>query len=87
MNYYVIALVLIFVVLFFIHGVGGGSSSSGGSASVPIVYGTTWCPHCKKLRETIGPHEFVDCDSQTCPDFVESYPTTKYPDGTIKVGA
>ncbi len=86
MNYYVIALVLIFVVLFFIHR-GRGAGVSGGSSSVPIVYGTTWCPHCKKLRETIGPHEFVDCDSQGCPDFVESYPTTKYPDGTIKIGA
>lgn len=78
-NYYVIFLVVLFVVLFLLH--------RGKSSTAPVVYGSMRCPHCRKLRETIGNHEFVDCDSQKCPDFVEAYPTTVYPNGEIKVGA
>ena len=53
----------------------------------PTVYGSMNCGYTVKLRETIGPHDFVDCSKQQCPDFVEAYPTTKYPDGSVKVGA
>lgn len=53
----------------------------------PTVYGSMGCGYTVKLRNSIGPHNFVDCSTQTCPDFVSAYPTTKYPDGTIKVGA
>lgn len=55
--------------------------------SLPTVYGSMGCPHTVKLRDSIGSHNFVDCTSQKCPEFVEAYPTTQYPDGSIKVGA
>jgi hypothetical protein len=31
-------------------------------------------------------HEFVDCTSTKCPEFVTAYPTTKMADGRIEVG-
>ena len=78
--HYVIFLVLVFVLLFFLH-----RNKGGGDA--PVVYGSMKCPHCVRLRETIGNHKFVDCESGKCPEFVEAFPTTVYPDGTVKVGA
>lgn len=82
LNYYVLFLIFVFIGLFFLHR-GGGQSKT----NVPVVYGSMQCPHCVRLRGTIGPHEFVECSEQKCPDFVEAFPTTVYPDGTIKVGA
>lgn len=52
----------------------------------PVVYGSMECGYTVKLRNTIGDHDFVDCTKQECPQFVTGYPTTVYPDGTIKVG-
>ncbi len=57
------------------------------SGPKPTVYGSMSCGYTVKLREKIGAHDFVDCSKEKCPDFVEAYPTTKYPDGSIKVGA
>lgn len=75
----VAVLVLLVVFIFFMY-----PSPSGPK---PVVYGSMGCPYTVKLRDSIGPHEFVDCANQKCPDFVEAYPTTKYPDGSVKVGA
>ena len=72
----VIALVIIYFMPF---------GSTGGKN--PVVYGSMNCGYTVKLRESIGQHEFVDCTKEKCPDFVEGYPTTVYPDGVVKVGA
>ncbi len=57
------------------------------SKSSVIVYGSMAGPHTVSHRKNVGEHEFVDCTTQECPDFVNAYPTTKYPDGSIVVGA
>lgn len=72
-------LVFALILLMLIH----RTSSSG----TPTVYGSMGCPHTVRQRENIGPHTFVDCTTEKCPDFVEAYPTTKYPDGNVVVGA
>ncbi len=51
-----------------------------------VIYGSIGCPYTVKQMEKYPDHEFVDCTSQTCPDFVTAYPTTKFPDGKIEVG-
>lgn len=51
-----------------------------------IIYGSLGCPYTVKQMEKYPNHEFVDCTSQKCPDFVTAYPTTKMPDGRIEVG-
>ncbi len=51
-----------------------------------IIYGSLGCPYTVKQMEKFPNHEFVDCTSQKCPDFVTAYPTTKMPDGRIEVG-
>lgn len=53
----------------------------------PTVYGSMQCPHTVTMRNNVGSHTFVDCTKQTCPEFVTAYPTTVYPDGTVKVGS
>lgn len=70
-------LVLILMVLFITHR----------TSAKPIVYGSMGCPHTVRHREKIGQHTFVDCTTGKCPEFVEAYPTTKYPDGNVVVGA
>lgn len=50
------------------------------------IYGSLGCPYTVKQMEKFPDHEFVDCTSQKCPEFVTAYPTTKMPDGRIEVG-
>ena len=50
------------------------------------IYGSLGCPYTVKQMEKYPDHEFVDCTSEKCPDFVTAYPTTKYADGKIEVG-
>lgn len=50
------------------------------------IYGSIGCPYTVKQMEKYPDHEFVDCTSTKCPDFVTDYPTTKYTDGKIEVG-
>lgn len=50
------------------------------------IYGSLGCPYTVKQMEKYKNHEFVDCTSQKCPEFVTAYPTTKMPDGRIEVG-
>lgn len=50
------------------------------------IYGSLGCPYTVKQMDKYPDHEFVDCTSEKCPDFVTAYPTTKYPDGKIEVG-
>ena len=51
-----------------------------------IIYGSLGCPYTVKQMGKFPNHEFVDCTSQKCPEFVTAYPTTKMPDGRIEVG-
>lgn len=69
-------LVLVFVAFIILH-----------QKKRPVIYGSMGCPHTVSHRKNVGEHTFVDCTSQQCPDFVEGYPTTQYPDGSIIVGA
>jgi hypothetical protein len=84
MNKLWFVLVVVFVALFLIHrGKGGGSDGKK-----PVIYGSMGCPHTVTLVERMGQGaDFVDCSNGGCPDFVEAYPTTQFPDGKIKVGA
>ena len=51
-----------------------------------IIYGVMSCPYTVKQVEKYPDYEFVDCSSGNCPDFVTAFPTTKFPDGDVKVG-
>jgi hypothetical protein len=51
-----------------------------------IIYGSMGCPHTVKHVNKYPDAQFVDCTSQKCPDFVNAYPTTQWPDGKITVG-
>lgn len=52
---------------------------TGLTAGGITVYGSPGCPWCKKQQEYLTKKgitfEFVDCSSQTCPEFVKAYPT------------
>jgi hypothetical protein len=43
------------------------------------VYGQEWCSWTKKQKEYLQgkniPFTYVDCEKETCPEFVKSYPT------------
>ncbi len=83
MNNLWFVLVGVVMALAFIH-----RGKGGGGGEKPIIYGSMGCPHTVKLVERMGQDaDFVDCSNGGCPDFVEAYPTTKFPDGKIKVGA
>jgi len=61
-------------------------------------YGAYWCPHCKDQKAEFGDSvdllPYIECDpngknseADTCKkEGVKSYPTWKFPDGTIKTG-
>lgn len=89
MEKYTIILVAVLIGLYVLHNVilKQKKKPEEVATAVPVVYGSMRCPHTVKLRETIGEHEFYDCDSNKCPDFVEAFPTTMYPDGSVRVGA
>ena len=74
-------LALVLIAIFLVH------QKKGGSPGSTVVYGSMGCPHTVSHRKTVGQHTFVDCTSQQCPEFVEAYPTTQYPDGSVIVGA
>jgi hypothetical protein len=54
-----------------------------------IVYGSKTCPWCVKQEQYLTdkgiPYEFVDCRGQSCPDFVQGFPTLMV-DNVIKSG-
>ena len=77
-------LVLVLIAIFVVHQKKKGTPGSPGT---PVVYGSMGCPHTVSHRKAVGQHTFVDCTSQPCPEFVEAYPTTKYADGSVIVGA
>ena len=43
------------------------------------LYGTEWCSWTQKQRQYLDgkglQYSFVNCDKQSCPDFVNGYPT------------
>jgi glutaredoxin len=45
------------------------------------VYGSNTCGWTRKQLEYLDgkglPYNYVDCDTQDCPDFVEAFPTIK----------
>jgi glutaredoxin len=55
---------------------GGQSATDMGSI---IVYGSKTCPWCVKQESYLTAkgisYTFVDCKTETCPDFVQGYPT------------
>lgn len=55
-----------------------------------LVYGTQDCSWTKKqlsyLEKKNIPHEFVDCSTGQCPDFVQAFPTLVKEDGRVLVG-
>lgn len=77
---FIAVVIIVLLILYFMR-----SSSSQGKK--PVVYGSMNCGYTVKLRDSIGQHDFVDCTKEKCPEFVEGYPTTVYPDGVVKVGA
>lgn len=85
MNNLWLVLVGIFFALLFIH---RGKTVTGDDTKKPTIYGSMGCPHTVTLVDRMGQGaNFVDCSNGGCPDFVEAYPTTQFPDGKIKVGA
>ena len=58
-------------------------------AGALTVYGSETCGWTKKqlayLEKKGIPFTFVDCDRQSCPEFVSGFPTLKM-DGQIKTG-
>lgn len=54
-----------------------------------IVYGSKTCPWCikqeKYLIDNGLPYTFVDCKSDSCPDYVQGFPTLLV-DNIVKVG-
>ena len=63
-----LALILLFIYM---------RSSSGYNQTV--IFGSPSCGWCKKQLSYMDakglPYHFVDCNTQFCPDFVNSYPT------------
>ncbi len=67
------------------------------SQDVPIVYGTTWCPDCRRAKQFLGemriPYRWVDVDKNPqAIDYVlkmnegrRIIPTILFPDGTVLV--
>lgn len=60
----------------------GGSGANGRSVVDKgniIIYGSHSCPWCNKQEQYMKdkgiPYTFTDCDSESCPDFVNGYPT------------
>lgn len=63
-----------------------------------VFYGAFWCPHCADQKALFGDSvdllPYVECDAngknpqvQVCKnEGVESYPTWKFSDGTVKTG-
>jgi glutaredoxin len=43
------------------------------------VYGTDWCGYTRKQRAYLDakgiPYTYVNCEKQTCPNFVSAFPT------------
>lgn len=63
------------------------------------MYGAWWCPHCKKQKDDFGKSfkyiNYVECavgqpgsgQVKECDDAgIKSYPTWKFPDGTVFEG-
>lgn len=62
-----------------------------------IFYGAFWCPHCQEQKALFGNSAkllpYTECSTpskaqtQVCTDAgVTSYPTWKFPDGTLETG-
>ena len=66
--------------------------SGGGGDRKFTVYGTTWCGYTTKQRKHLdskygkNSHTFVDCDSDTCPKDIKSFPVTISTSGDKVVG-
>lgn len=70
----------------------GGSGGTGLSVvdkGNVIVYGSKTCPWCVKQEDYMNskgiPFTFVNCPTETCPDYVKSFPTILI-NNEVKVG-
>lgn len=70
-------------------GAGGGNNISVVDKGNIIVYGSKTCPWCikqeKYLIDNGIPYTFVNCPNETCPEFVQGFPTLMI-NNQIKVG-
>lgn len=83
----VVGLIAIWWFFFRKPSVSGGAKKKDSAAGEKVtIYGSLGCPYTVKQMEKYPNHEFVDCTSTKCPDFVTAYPTTKMADGRIEVG-
>jgi glutaredoxin len=68
---------------------GGGNGQSVADKGAIIVYGSKTCPWCHKQEEYLNSKgisfKFVNCPTETCPDYVKSFPTILV-NNEIKVG-
>lgn len=75
--------VLILVALALIWYKGTSFADVGGRSVVDkgniIIYGSHGCPWCNKQEQYMKdkgiPYTFTDCDTESCPGFVNGYPT------------
>ena len=58
---------------------GSGDSESVSDKGNLIVYGSKTCPWCQKQEKYLNdkhiPYTFMDCRTESCPAFVNGYPT------------
>jgi glutaredoxin len=70
-------------------GGGGANNLSVADKGNIIVYGSKTCPWCikqeKYLIDNGIPYTFVNCPTETCPEFVSGFPTIMIND-QVKVG-
>jgi hypothetical protein len=78
----VVVLVLVALALILYKGTSFADDVSGRSVVDKgniIVYGSHGCPWCNKQEQYMKakgiPYIFTDCDTESCPGFVNGYPT------------
>lgn len=78
----VAVLVLVALFLLFYKGTSFADDVSGRSVVDKgniIIYGSHGCPWCNKQEQYMKdkgiPYTFTDCDTESCPGFVNGYPT------------
>jgi glutaredoxin len=79
----VLIFVLVLVIIVVKSSYDSGGPAVGGQSPIDmgsfIIYGSNGCGWCQKQKNYMDKKgisfTFVDCQSETCPDFVKSFPT------------